>query len=292
MNSPAGPYVVVGVDGSPLADQAVDWAADEAALRGAVLRIGHSWSPAPYRLPEADRRDLAEQAEKAAADLLAAAERRALARRPGLAVMAEPLADEPAAGLLELARDADLLVVGSKGTSRFAALMLGSVSQSLAGHARVPVAVVRPGEDGTTAPGSRPVVLGVAPDEAPGPVEFAFAQARRRGVPLRAVRSWLYPQSYPGLVAVPTEEAADRDREETEQTEVALAGARAAYPQVAVTVEVGLAEPAPALVEASRDASVVVVGARRDRRRFSMPLGPVTHRVLEHALSPVAVVPV
>jgi nucleotide-binding universal stress UspA family protein len=151
---------------------------------------------------------------------------------------------------------------------------------------------VRAAEARDGASKASPVVLGVAPDEVSGPVEFAFAEAQRRGVPLLAVRSWMYPQTLPGEVVVPPKEEAEIKRRQNAELDAALAAVRTSFPDVPVVTEVGLAEPEAALVEASRDGCLLIVGARRRRGRFSLPLGKVTQRVLHHAYCPVVVVPV
>ncbi|GAA1899290.1 universal stress protein [Streptantibioticus ferralitis] len=287
MSDSRDPYIVVGADASAGAETALDWAVDDAAKRRAQLRIGHAWSLATHLLPDADRGHLVEAAQKAAEELVERAARRALARRPELDVTAEPLPGEPAVNLLSMADGADLLVVGARGLGRFEPVLLGSVSETVAAHATCPVAVVR-----STGSAAGPVVVGVAPDEARGPLEFAFVEAERRGVPLHAVRTWLHPQALPGQAVVPPHETAERDRGEGEELDALLAPVRESFPDVPVETEARLAEPEAALVEASRAASLVVVGARRHRGRFGLPFGRVTRRVLHHAHCPVVVVPV
>jgi nucleotide-binding universal stress UspA family protein len=286
------PYVVVGIDSSPGAERALQWAADDADRRGAPLRIGYAWSLVGYRLPPVDYGDPLASARKAAEELLASAAKRVTRRFPELDVTTALLPDEPAVSLLAASEHAQLLVVGARGVNRFTALLLGSVSQTLAAHATCPVAVVPAAVTGEGLAEAGPVVLGVAPDEVPGPVEFAFAEARLRGVPVRAVRTWRYPQTFPGEAVVPPQEEAEINRRESEELEGVLAAARTSFPAVPVVTEVVLNEPEAALVEASREACLVVVGARRRRGRHALPLGKVTQRVLHHARCPVVVVPV
>jgi nucleotide-binding universal stress UspA family protein len=294
MNSPqpTGAQVIVGVDGSPLADRALDLAADTAAMREVQLRIAHAVSSTRLRHPHQDPGQAETSAGVPAEHLLAACAERARERCPGLEVTTELIADGAVAGLVELSGRADLLVVGSRGLNRFASLVLGSVSQALAAHARCPLTVVRPTPDGGAAPGRGPVVVGVASDEDSAPVDFAFAEAERRGVALQAIRVWMAPQVYPGHMAVPPDEEAERNLKEGEELQAALAAGRRAFPEVPVATAVGLDEPEAALVSASEQAGLVVVGARRSRGTFPLPLGLVTGRVLHHAHCPVTVVPV
>jgi nucleotide-binding universal stress UspA family protein len=294
MSSTSPGCVVVGVDRSPAATEALDWAAQEAALRGARLCIGHSSSMEAYDLPDGELGILASESYKAAKQCLDRAAARVRERHPDMDVVTELLREWPLQALLQLADAAQLIVVGSRGPNMLASVLLGSVSQGLVAHSDKPVAVVRAGVTGATPGGtamSRPVVVGVASDETAACVDFAFAEAQMRGVPLLAVRSWMAPQAIPGHMVATPREKADRARDETAQLESALAAGRAEYPGVSVTTSVALSEPEALLVTASRDSCMVVVASRRRRSRFAPPVGRVTHRVLHHAQAPVVVVP-
>ena len=136
--------VVVGIDGSPEADTALRFAADEAAKRGLPLRIVCAWeAPAGTYIGEAfaPTADGIVEAEHHADDVLRAALERLA---DGAAIETEALAVEgnPAQVLIEQSRDAALLVVGSRGRGAAAGLLLGSVSQKLTQHAPCPLAVV------------------------------------------------------------------------------------------------------------------------------------------------------
>jgi nucleotide-binding universal stress UspA family protein/nitroimidazol reductase NimA-like FMN-containing flavoprotein (pyridoxamine 5'-phosphate oxidase superfamily) len=136
--------VVVGVDGSAAAQNALAWALEEARLRGATLRVVCAWqfpfemSAGTFAVP-APAGEMRLWAEERIDDALESA-----AGTTGAEVPVERLADYgPAvAVLMKAAGDADLLVVGTRGHSRVAGLFLGSVSQYLAVHAPCPVAVV------------------------------------------------------------------------------------------------------------------------------------------------------
>ena len=239
---------------------------------------------------------------QAAEELLARAGSRVREQHAGLRVDVEVLPEEAVPGLIRLAGDAALLVVGARGLSRFSSVLIGSVSQSMVAHAACPVVVfrgaaeeadqeaVRP-PDTVTVPEPDAVVLGAAPGEASAPVEFAFAEAARRGVPLLAVRAWAYPTSYSGYMVMPPDDSDQRNSEETDELLGVLAPARAAYPDVKVFTEVGMSDPAATLVRVSAGAGLVVLGAERHRNPFAMPTGRVAQQVLHHAHAPVAVVP-
>jgi len=147
--------IVVGTDGSPSAQRAVRWALGEARLRRAPLHIVHAWMlplldalPEPWLLatPVGHTDDeLHERVAAGARELLEEAVAEAKTAAPELDVIGELAEMRPAAALLEAARDADLLVVGSRGHGGFAGLLLGSVSSQCVHHAPCPVVVV-PGE--------------------------------------------------------------------------------------------------------------------------------------------------
>ena len=135
--------IVVGVDGSACAKAALEFAVQEAALRGAQLRIVSAWEltaltdPGGFFPPEAIDR-LREQAQTSVRDALAwAAE-----HQPSLPTEGKVLGGQAAHVLLEEAEGASLIVVGNRGRGGFASLLLGSTSQQVVHHALCPVIVV------------------------------------------------------------------------------------------------------------------------------------------------------
>ena len=133
--------IVVGVDGSDHARDALRWAIDEAKLRGASLHLVHSWKfPTPVPLPDGGL---------APADLEGAAnaildEAEALVG-DGVPIRREVANDNAAHALVRCSEGADLVVVGARGLGGFTGLLLGSVSEQVVHHARCPVVVV-PGD--------------------------------------------------------------------------------------------------------------------------------------------------
>jgi nucleotide-binding universal stress UspA family protein len=285
MSTVSVPGVVVGIDASPQVDEVLDWAADEAVRRGVPLHIVHAWSLAGYQVPERDRGDVAQAVADGGNEILQRALDHVNESHSGLTTDTMLMATGAVPGLISRADHAEVIVVGHRGRSRLTSALIGSVSQSLAAHSPRPVVVVRGGgQDGD-------VVLGAAHDTAAAVVDFAFAEAGRRGTRLRVVRAWRYPQAYPGIVAIaPTEEARLNEEEGLSLAE-SLAAARKAHPEVEVVPLVGLDEPDAALIDASAGAALLVVGAERKPHHLGLPLGPVTQRVLHHAHCPVAVVP-
>ncbi|KJE22477.1 universal stress protein UspA-like protein [Frankia torreyi] len=133
--------VVVGVDGSRASIEALAWAAVEAELRGAALRIVHVWEPPP---PAADRLDEGDGVFRAAAQaVLDESASAGLAGRADLTVDTDLVMGNAAYGLINTAVRAQLLVVGARGRGGFADLLLGSTSSQCLLHATCPVAVIR-----------------------------------------------------------------------------------------------------------------------------------------------------
>lgn len=129
--------IVVGIDGSAHASRALTWALDEAEVRGSRVRAVLTWS----YLGEADSTlgvgTTEADAQGALDDVIdtVAGDRRDLVDRV-------VLNDLPAAGLLDQAKDAALLVVGSRGRGGLKGLLLGSVSRTVIERSPVPVVVV------------------------------------------------------------------------------------------------------------------------------------------------------
>ncbi|AKJ15357.1 universal stress protein [Streptomyces incarnatus] len=278
--------IVVGVDGSEPSLRAVDWAADEAVLRGASLRLVYAslWDRYEGALlaQELDR----PLEEVMARDVVGTAEERARRRRPEVQVTTDVLPEEPEQGLVRESGCALAVVLGCRERSGMAEALLGSVSLAVAGHARCPVIVLRGGPDDQDRTGIRGrIVVGVGEKPAgSAAVRFAVEEAALRGVPLEAVRAWRRPTP-----AVVGHSAAQLQRQQAVALlEEALRGTPAEPRTDRRTVE---GHARDALIAASREAGLLVLGARRRHGHFGLPLGRVAHGVLHHAACPVAVVP-
>ena len=126
--------IVVGVDGSPGSKKALDWALDEARLHDSTIEAVRAWTPGEFGTAD----DIASFSLKALQEDVA----EAVADKPGVDVAT--VVDQGSAGkvLIDHAKDADMLVVGTRGRGGFTGLLLGSVSQQVTTHSRAPVVAV------------------------------------------------------------------------------------------------------------------------------------------------------
>jgi nucleotide-binding universal stress UspA family protein len=139
------PGIIVGIDGSHDAHQGLEWAMQEAAVRYAPLtvvtvnEVPSGWTGNPMILPK-DQTAL-KNARQAAEEAVAKAATQLGESEPA-SVTVQAVNGFAAQELIEASRDADLLVVGSRGGGGFAQLMLGSISDQVVHHAHCPVVVV------------------------------------------------------------------------------------------------------------------------------------------------------
>ncbi|MEV7389778.1 MULTISPECIES: universal stress protein [unclassified Streptomyces] len=283
--------IVVGVDASEPSLRAVDWAADEAAVRGLPLRLVYASLWERYEGTHLAE-DLHKPSEEIMAeDIVEIAARRARRRRPEVTVSTEVLPEEPEYALVHESRDAVLLVTGTRGRSGLAEALLGSVSLTVAGHAHCPLVLVRGSHDNQAArPVHGRIVLGVGDEgKESAAVRFAYEEARRRRVPLDAVRAWRTPArettDHPLMAGEP---ARLHEQQAVEALDAALHNFPAGIELHRRTVE---GHARSVLVAASHDADLLVVGARRRPRTFGLQLGRVAHGVLHHSTCPVVIVP-
>jgi nucleotide-binding universal stress UspA family protein len=138
--------IVVGVDGSEGSEIALTWAADEAESRGATLVAVTTWTALPPAVaypyagfPDTNPDDPHDAAMSALGKIVG----RVLQDRPNLSVELVAIPGDTAKVLIEQSRDADLVVVGARGTGGVSDWLLGSVSHKVAQHAHCSVAVIR-----------------------------------------------------------------------------------------------------------------------------------------------------
>jgi nucleotide-binding universal stress UspA family protein len=279
--------VIVGTDGSAEALRAVEWAAKEAERRGASLRI----VSAPELLPRMvgplgldDVGKVADTIAQSAVRALEAAAKWAAEISPDVLIDTGLLTGPAAVAVADCGAGAQLLVVGSRGSSPFAAMVLGSVSRYVAIHAACPVVVVRE----ETLAAHRQVVVGIRHvSDCDTALMFAFEEAGMRKASLLAVHAWqspLTPADSGDDVPVPPRPAVEAAA--TVALTRLLASWRIKYPDVIVDQDVVHGHPGRVLAGYSAHADLVVLG-----RHGEHGVARVTHAVLSHAHGPVATVP-
>jgi nucleotide-binding universal stress UspA family protein len=281
--------IVAATDGSEESLRAVEWAAREAVLRSAPLRIVSAAALTPRMIGSHGMSQfgtvtdiLRENRDRA----LAAGADRAARTAPALLIDADPLEGSPAQSITESGSGALMLVVGSRGRGAFGAMVLGSVSRYAATHAPCPVVVVRE----ETGAAHRQVGVGVEDLDNCGPsLTFAFEEAALRKASLIAVHAWHMPESDISragqLFTAPDNQAIETHA--TAGLEQLLEDWRHKYPDVQFSQDVVHGHPGRALAGLSARADLVVLG------RHSAHHGPgsVINAVLSHAHGPVVTVP-
>ncbi|MBF6249200.1 universal stress protein [Nocardia farcinica] len=283
MSADTADPVVVGVDESVESTAAVRWAAAEAVRRDAPLHLVYAMGAAIDLGPRLGVVAFHDQSHRDAGAAAVAAAAEAAAR----AVYPQPVdiagfvdGPAPVPALVRRSREAQLLVVGTRGMVAFERVLLGSVSTALAGRARCPLAVV-PAAEVPGLPGL-PVLVGVDGSGSDAhALDVAFAEASARATALVAVLVRQSPQrqARPG-----PPESADALLARN------LVGYSEKYPDVPVTRLVRDGDPAPVLVRESADAQLMVLGSRGRRGLAAATLGSVGRAVLHDARIPVMIV--
>ncbi|RVU22744.1 universal stress protein [Streptomyces antnestii] len=285
------PVVTVGLDGSRESLAAAHWAAGEAERRHLTLRLLHAW---PLLVPEPTHTPSEVDQNYWAKRLVHNARTELQAHHPSLTIVGSLIADDAQNALLQAAAESDMTVLGSRGLQAMASYFLGDISMPVVARAERPVVLVRAEQE--EGPQPTPTTAGdvVVALKLHGPcddlLEFAFASAAARGVPLRAVHG----QSLPVNAYVPwgvDHEVADEIRQDAQKELVrALRPWQEKFPQVKLVDSLALESAAKAVVRAAEGSGILVVG-RRAHRPALPRLGPVAQAALHHARCPVAVVP-
>jgi nucleotide-binding universal stress UspA family protein len=283
--------VIAGVDGSPSSNAAASYAAALAERRQAPLHLIHGYQQALYSwaitgVPwpeEASDEQIRSEIEH---ELRALVERLRREHPHLVAVQARQIHSTAASVLIRQSEDAQVTVVGSRGIGGFSELLLGSVSWQVASHAHGPVIVVRPPiadhiiQPGPEQPPPRPKPLGpimIAYDGSPGAdaaLDFAVTEALQRNVRLIATNVHSYAQD-----------------EAQQMLTDAIKPHAAAHPALDVELRtIASDDTGHALVEATRDVALTVVGSRGLGGFTGLLLGSISRTLVHHAYGPVAVI--
>lgn len=254
--------IVVAVDDSPNSTAAVRWAARESTLRAAPVRIVHALASrldagvGPRGSVHLHDREVVER-------ILVDAEATFRATRDPIGmdgVSVAVLEGSVVDNLVDASKQAQMIVVGTRGLHAAGRMLLGSVSAALIHRAHCPVAVI-PLPAQRPLPCDDPVLVGVDDTDATGDaISLAFDEASRRGAKLVAVHAW----SDVGIPPVLGEDRwHDREAGMRARTAERLDPWRQERPDVDVELRVVCDVPAHALTFESRYSQLVVVGGRR-----------------------------
>jgi nucleotide-binding universal stress UspA family protein len=285
--------IVVGVDGSPSSRMAVRWAAREAGMRNVPislicaidtppwgsLALGGQAAPLPTET--GDWRERA--GKKIIADAIKVVED---STGDPPAINTEMWFAPPVPTLVDLSKEAQMMVVGCRGQAMLRRILLGSVSSGLIHHAYCPVAVIHDEAPFVLQPSQLPVALGV--DGSPASelaTAIAFDEASFRGVELIALHAW----SDGHVSDMPSMEWSAQQARAEEALAERLAGWQERYPDVAVHRRLVWDHPARHLLDEAESTQLLVVGSRGRGGFAGMLLGSVSSAVAQAARAPVIV---
>lgn len=283
--------IVVGVDGSRSARQALHWTALWASRTKTPVTLLAALGDPPTN---GDGVNLAEEPDSGFQQQV-----RAMVEAQ-IDYVREEIKDvevnyldvwgEAARVLIEASRYALVLVLGTRGLGGWTGLMLGGVSDKVISHARGPVVVVPP--HWKPARRGEPVMLGVDDPTHSGPaVAFAIRAARSLGTPLHVVHAW---EVQKGWSALATTFGASHVRAAREQAQLRLDDVCAmvgqAAPEIQVVAQLMEGNPAAVLSQASEAARLLVMGTRGRGGWQGLVLGSRSRELAQSSACPVAII--
>ncbi|MDH6125538.1 universal stress protein [Kitasatospora sp. GP82] len=282
--SPAG--IVAGVDGSPQAAAAAEWAAQEAERRDCALHLVHAVNTGTVTLSPRTGEAVTDLILKNAQSVLDEALGKLSAAHPGLRMTGDVVPRDAAVAVLNAAEHAELVVVGSRGHGGFASLLLGSVSLRVSAHSTCPTVVVR-----QTPSVSEHILVAIRDERDGETLRFALREAETCGLPVQALHSWSPVVADVAHAAPMIDELGEEARLHEQLLRRTCDPVREEFPDVVVHMEQRAGATAATLVEASRQAALLVIARHQPAPHFGLRLGTAVHAVLHHAHCPVVVVP-
>lgn len=274
--------VVVGIDDNAAVERVLTAGVEQARRLRRPLHLVHATGTGITRWTATHRERQQQLAQRWHEE--------AAAMAPELVVSHAVHADNPAATLVRASDTASLVVIGAGSLGHVTGVLLGATAQKVAAHSRSPVLVTPHTGEWR---GTGPVVVGVdAAEHSVRPVEWAFAEAADRKVPLVAVHTWWWEEPDPFLSGGEWD-GEWRDVAQSQELLVAemLAGWRETYPDVTATPAVVRGRAATVLHDYAEDAQLLVVGSRGRGGFTGLLLGSVSSEVLHTSACPVVVVP-
>ncbi|GAA2919364.1 MULTISPECIES: universal stress protein [Streptomycetaceae] len=277
---------IVGVDGSEHARAAALWGAAEAARHRHGLYLVHAADL--DRLDRFASFETSEHVRDNGDTVLTEAAQEVRHRFPGLDLTLELSRRSPVPALHAASRPQDIIVVGGRGSGGFGPLLLGSVGLGAVVGSPAPVVVVR-GESAERE--GSPVTAAVRDERDAVWVVRAAQEAQVRRCPLRLLNVRNLLTRFGSRPASPDDAAQFAASGERLLADLA-SRVREGNPGLTVQTEVVTARSAAsALVEASREANLLVMGSHERRSVSVLGLGHVAHALLHHSHCPVQIVP-
>jgi len=255
------------------------------------VKVTPAWGPAPWLLstaplpiPAEEDPELERSGQKILADAIKVVEESSQDDVPE--IKSELFFSVPVPTLVDLSKEAQMVVVGCRGQNSLHRILLGSVSTGLVHHAHCPVAVIHDEASVALKDSKLPVLVGV--DGSPASesaTAIAFDEASWRGVDVVALHAWQDPE--PSVV--PSMEWSAQQALQNEILAERLAGWPERYPDVTVHPRVLWGDPARCLLDESESAQLIVVGSHGRGGFAGMLLGSVSTAVTQAAHIPVIV---
>lgn len=281
--------IVVGVDGTADGDRAVRYAALEADNQNRPLRIVHiapGTVPATPTLPLVSSETLRDVSSR----IVDKAEHLVRATTDAQIAVEKVIGVGSRANLIaEAAHDAHLIVLGHRDRSAVERVFTNSTCTGVAARAHCPLVSVPAGwtQDDFRAR----VVVGVkSPAYAGDALAVAFPIAAERHVSLMVLHAWKLPNAYADIIASRVD-ADNWTKSTTTMLEAVLEEWQVAYPQVDVHIDVCHEYPAAALVDATQESGLIVLGRRGHGAWLGYHLGSIARTVIRESRCAVAIAP-